>query len=50
VDAVAAVILQVAQLALDHPQIAEIDINPLVAYPAGTEPAVLAVDARLVLR
>ncbi len=49
VDAVAAVILQVAQLALDHPQIEEIDINPLIAYPAGSVPAVLAVDARLVL-
>lgn len=47
--AVVDVILQVAQLALDHPQIQEIDINPLMVYPAGAEPGALAVDVRMVL-
>jgi acetyltransferase len=46
-DAVAAVIGRVAQLALDYPQIQEIDINPLIAYSEGG--GVLAVDARLVV-
>jgi hypothetical protein len=48
-DAVTAVILQLAELALDHPQILEIDVNPLVAYPRGPGPGVLAVDARMVV-
>lgn len=47
VDAVVEVIVRVAQMALDHPQIEEIDINPLIAYPAGQ--GVLAVDARMVV-
>jgi hypothetical protein len=33
IDAVAGVIERVAQLALDHPRIQEIDVNPLLAYP-----------------
>ncbi len=48
IDAVAEVIECVAQLALDHPQIQEIDVNPLIAYPAGQ--GALAVDVRMVLR
>ncbi|HSN75407.1 MAG TPA: acetate--CoA ligase family protein [Anaerolineae bacterium] len=47
IDAVAEVIERVAQLALDHPQIQEIDVNPLVAYPAGQ--GALAVDVRMML-
>ncbi|HNU02807.1 MAG TPA: acetate--CoA ligase family protein [Anaerolineae bacterium] len=47
VDAVADVIERVAQLALDHPQVQEIDVNPLVVYPAGQ--GALAVDVRMVL-
>jgi len=31
----------------DHPRIAELDINPLIAYPAGQGAA--AVDAKVVL-
>ena len=41
VEAVVDVILQVAQLALDHPQIQEIDVNPLMVYPAGAAPGAL---------
>ena len=49
VEAVVDVILRVAQLALDHPQIQEIDVNPLMVYPAGAAPGALAVDVRMVL-
>jgi acetyltransferase len=49
VDAVAGVIVQLAGIALAHPQIQEIDINPLVAYPAGAPRPVLAVDVRMVI-
>src|ERR1700716_192271 len=42
-DAVALVLVKLAQLAADVPQIRELDINPLLADEAG----VLAVDARV---
>ena len=48
-EAVIDVILRIAQLALDHPQIQEIDVNPLMVYPAGVAPGALAVDVRMVL-
>ena len=47
IDAVAEVIERVAQLALDYPQIQEIDINPLIAYQSGQ--GALAVDVRMVV-
>jgi acetyltransferase len=47
IEAVAEVIERVAQLALDYPQIQEIDVNPLLAYPAGQ--GALAVDVRMVV-
>jgi acetyltransferase len=47
IDAVAGVVERLAQLALDHPQIQEIDINPLMAYPDGQ--GALAVDVRMVV-
>jgi acetyltransferase len=47
IDAVAEVIERVAQLALDHPQIQEIDVNPLIAYP--TDQGSLALDVRMVV-
>lgn len=47
IDAVAEVIERVARLALDQPRIQEIDVNPLVVYPAGQ--GVLAVDVRMVV-
>ena len=42
-DAVALAIVRVAQLVVDHAEIAEIDINPLLASAAG----VIALDARI---
>lgn len=40
-------ILRVGQLAADHPQITELDINPLMVLPAGQ--GALAVDVRIIL-
>jgi succinyl-CoA synthetase beta subunit len=40
-------IVRVGQLAADHPEIAELDINPLLALPEGQ--GVMAVDARIIL-
>ena len=45
VGALADVLLRVSQLATDHPEIAELDVNPLLAFPNG----VRAVDARVLL-
>jgi acetyltransferase len=42
-DAVAEVLIRVGQLAADHPEIRELDINPLLADAAG----VVALDARI---
>jgi acetyl coenzyme A synthetase (ADP forming)-like protein len=39
------VVQRVAQLAIDHEAIAELDINPLLAFPNGVQ----AVDARILL-
>ena len=44
-DAVTDVLLRVAQLATDFPEIAEMDLNPVFAYPAGQDPT--AVDVRV---
>ena len=44
-DAVAMVLVKLAQMAADIPEIRELDINPLLADEAG----VLAVDARIVV-
>ena len=45
IDALEAMILQVSQFASDHPEVAELDLNPVFAYPDGA----IAVDARVVL-
>ena len=42
-DALASVIRRVGQLAVDHPEIAEIDVNPLLVAADG----VIAVDGRV---
>jgi acetyl coenzyme A synthetase (ADP forming)-like protein len=39
------VLLRVSQLAVDHPEIGELDVNPLLAFPDG----VMAVDARVLV-
>ncbi|MBM4130035.1 acetate--CoA ligase family protein, partial [bacterium] len=46
--AVEDLLVRVSRLAVDFPEIAEMDLNPVFAYPAGTAPA--AVDARLRVR
>jgi acetyltransferase len=40
-------IVRVGQLAADHPEIVELDINPLLALPEGR--GVIALDARIIL-
>jgi acyl-CoA synthetase (NDP forming) len=44
-DALATVVSAVSHVAAEHPEIAELEINPLLAGPSGT----LALDARVVL-
>jgi hypothetical protein len=39
------VLLRISRLASDFPELAELDVNPLLALPSG----VVAVDARVVL-
>jgi hypothetical protein len=39
------VLLRVSRLAADFPQIREMDLNPIFAYPPGRAPA--AVDVRV---
>jgi acetyltransferase len=45
VVALAEIIQRVSQMLIDHPEISELDINPLVALPSG----VTAVDVRVVV-
>ncbi|UCD30216.1 MAG: acetate--CoA ligase family protein [Planctomycetota bacterium] len=47
VKAIAECLLRLSQLVTDHPQIKELDINPLIVYPQGRG-AVIA-DARIIL-
>lgn len=42
-DAIAVALIQIAQLAIDHPDLRELDINPLLADETG----VVALDARI---
>jgi len=43
-DAVVEGLLRIAGIAAEHPEIAEIDLNPVIAYPEG----MLVVDARII--
>ncbi len=47
-EAIVDTLLRVAQMVQDFPQIAELDINPLIVYPAGM--GAIAIDMRLVLQ
>ena len=46
-DAIAGALQRISQLATDYPQISELDINPLIVGPIGTEAYVA--DARMTL-
>jgi acetate---CoA ligase (ADP-forming) len=46
--AVETLLLRVSRLVADFPEITELDLNPVLAYPPGTAPA--AVDVRLRIR
>jgi hypothetical protein len=46
-DGVVTALLQIGQLMVDLPQVAEVDLNPLIVGPAGE--GVWAVDVRIVL-
>ncbi len=46
-EALYEVIAQLSHLAMEHPEIQEIEINPLVVYPEGQ--GVLAIDSRMIL-
>ncbi|MBU1072324.1 acetate--CoA ligase family protein, partial [bacterium] len=44
-DALEDLLLRVSRLAADAPEIVEMDLNPVFAYPAGESPS--AVDVRI---
>jgi acetyl coenzyme A synthetase (ADP forming)-like protein len=46
-DAIVDTLLRIGQLVQDFPEIAELDINPLIVYPEGQ--GAIAIDMRLVL-
>ncbi|MGH7864510.1 MAG: acetate--CoA ligase family protein, partial [Candidatus Binataceae bacterium] len=45
VDGIVDLLVRLSQLAAEHPEIAEVDLNPVVAYPKG----VRVLDARILL-
>jgi acetyltransferase len=47
IQAIEDVIAKISQLAVDHPHIRELEINPLRVFPAGT--GALALDSRMIL-
>ncbi len=47
-EAVVDVIARLSQLAIDNPEISEIEINPLIVYPEGE--GVMAIDSRAIMK
>ncbi len=45
IDALAAILCNVSRLVMEHPEIKELDLNPIMAYPKGAK----VVDARIIL-
>ncbi len=45
IDALTAILCNVSRLILDHPEIRELDLNPIMAYPKDAK----TVDARIIL-
>ncbi len=45
IEALAAVLCNVSKMIMDNPEIKELDLNPVMAYPKGTK----CVDARIIL-
>jgi acetyltransferase len=48
IDAIKDCVLRLSQMVTEHPEIAELDINPLIVYPQG-EGCVVA-DSRILLK
>ncbi|MEM2731926.1 MAG: acetate--CoA ligase family protein, partial [Nitrososphaerota archaeon] len=48
IDALAEGLMRLSQLVVEHPEIEELDINPVIAFEKGK--GYKAVDARIVLR
>lgn len=48
IEAVVDVIAKLSQLSLDNPQIAEIEVNPLIVYPEGE--GVVSLDSRAIIK
>ncbi|RJP16616.1 MAG: CoA-binding protein [Candidatus Abyssobacteria bacterium SURF_5] len=48
IDAIKDCILRLSQMVTDHPEIAELDINPLIVYPAGK--GCVVADSRILLK
>jgi acyl-CoA synthetase (NDP forming) len=44
-EALAEILVNVSRLVMDHPEIKELDLNPIMAYPKGAK----TVDARIIL-
>ncbi len=45
IDAIVDILCNTSKLVMDHPQIKELDLNPIMAYPKGAK----TVDARMIL-
>ena len=48
IDAIKDCILRLSQMLTNHPEIAELDINPLIVYPEGQ--GCIVADSRILLR